>query len=60
MYFYEIINFICFRLNNKNYKESLSLIADLKTESGRRIGQSLARKIYLMLKSTTGTEIIEE
>lgn len=41
-------------------KEGMELLADTKYDYGKRIGPALARKIYLMLTSTSGTEIIDE
>ncbi|EFO26771.1 hypothetical protein LOAG_01718 [Loa loa] len=41
-------------------KEGMKLLADTKTEHGKRVGPVLARKIYLMLTSVNGTEIIDE
>uniref|UniRef100_A0AAF5Q3A8 ERCC4 domain-containing protein n=1 Tax=Wuchereria bancrofti TaxID=6293 RepID=A0AAF5Q3A8_WUCBA len=41
-------------------KEGMKMLADTKMDYGKRIGPVLARKIYLMLTSVTGTEIIDE
>lgn len=41
-------------------KEGMKLLADTKMDHGKRIGPVLARKIYLMLTSVNGTEIIDE
>ncbi|VDK89643.1 unnamed protein product [Litomosoides sigmodontis] len=41
-------------------KEGTKLLADTKLDYGKRIGSALARKIYLILTSTSGTEIIDQ
>lgn len=41
-------------------KEGVNLIANTKTDHGRRIGPVLARKIYVMLTSVNGAETIDE
>ncbi|VIO95864.1 Uncharacterized protein BM_BM9321 [Brugia malayi] len=41
-------------------KEGMKMLADTKMDYGKRIGPVLARKIYLMLTSINGTEIIDE
>ncbi|VDN01731.1 unnamed protein product [Thelazia callipaeda] len=42
------------------FYNGIQLIAQKEIEHGRKIGPALARKIYLMLTSTSGTEIIDE
>lgn len=41
-------------------KDGMEMLADTKMESSKRIGPVLGRKIYLMLTSINGTEIIDE
>uniref|UniRef100_A0A915Q096 ERCC4 domain-containing protein n=1 Tax=Setaria digitata TaxID=48799 RepID=A0A915Q096_9BILA len=41
-------------------KEGIKMLSDTKLDYGRRIGPVIARKIYLMLTSVSGTEIIDE
>ncbi|KAK6105790.1 hypothetical protein QQG55_21670 [Brugia pahangi] len=41
-------------------KEGIKMLADTKMDYDKRIGPVLARKIYLMLTSVNGTEIIDE
>ncbi|VBB29673.1 unnamed protein product [Acanthocheilonema viteae] len=41
-------------------KEGMKLLADTKMDYGKKIGPVLARKIYLMLTSVNGSEIIDE
>lgn len=49
-----------YRLSAMPMEEGIKLLADTKTDYDRRVGPVLARKIYLMLTSLTGTEIIDE
>ncbi|VDK44005.1 unnamed protein product [Anisakis simplex] len=39
-------------------EDGIKLIAEIKTDAGRRIGPVLARKVFLMLTSETGEECI--
>uniref|UniRef100_A0A8R1XTN9 ERCC4 domain-containing protein n=1 Tax=Onchocerca volvulus TaxID=6282 RepID=A0A8R1XTN9_ONCVO len=47
-------------LRTMSMKEGIKFLADTKMDHGRKIGPMLARKIYLMLTSINGTEIIDE
>ncbi|CAG9530904.1 unnamed protein product [Cercopithifilaria johnstoni] len=47
-------------LRSMPMKEGMKLLADTKMDYGKRIGPVLARKIYLMLTSVSGAEIIDE
>ncbi|VDN50878.1 unnamed protein product [Dracunculus medinensis] len=48
------------KLNQQNASDAIKMIENIKTDRGRKIGPMLARKIYLVLTSSDGSEIIND
>lgn len=46
------------RLLKMSAGDAIYYLADIQTESGRRIGPVIAQKLYLMLTSQAGDEVV--
>ncbi|MFH4977220.1 hypothetical protein AB6A40_003929 [Gnathostoma spinigerum] len=47
-------------LENLDASAGLNLIANLTTDTNRKVGPAIAQKIYLMYRSVSGAEVIED
>ncbi|KHJ78296.1 hypothetical protein OESDEN_22084 [Oesophagostomum dentatum] len=46
------------RLSEMGYKQAVKEIAEIQSDSGRRLGPVMAHRLFMMLTDVTGSEII--